>query len=121
VQRYQLVILSDTYYEFAKPLMRQLDWPTLFCNSLSVDQHGNIRDYHLRKPDGKRQAVAAFRQLNFSVCAVGDSYNDTAMLSCADRGILFRPSANVRAEFPQFTVAEDYRRLAELIADFAES
>jgi phosphoserine/homoserine phosphotransferase len=117
--QYQLVILSDTYYEFANPLMRQLDWPTLFCNFLSVDKSGCITDYHLRQPDGKRHAVEAFKKLKFSVCAVGDSYNDTTMLGRADQGILFRPSANVRHEFPQFPVAEDYSTLTSLIKSFA--
>jgi len=113
----QLIILSDTYYEFAAPLMARLDWPVLFCNSLETDSQGNIVDYHLRQPDGKRHAVNAFVGLNFFVIAVGDSYNDTAMLAEAQVGILFRPSDNVRREFPQFPVVDDYAPLEARIAD----
>jgi len=112
----QLVILSDTYYEFAAPLMAQLDWPVLFCNSLETDGQGAIVDYHLRQTDGKRRSVNAFVDLNFFVIAVGDSYNDTAMLAEAQVGILFRPSANVRREFPQFPVVDEYPPLEARIA-----
>jgi len=117
--RYQLVILSDTYYEFANPFMAQLGWPTLLCNSLEVDADGMIADYRLRLRDGKRHAVLGLRQLNFDVVAIGDSYNDTTMLAAADRGILFRPSANVRREFPQFGVATEYPELEALLTAFA--
>lgn len=116
--RYQNVILSDTYYEFASPFMRKLGWPTLFCNSLTTDAEGNVVNYHLRLADGKRHAVLAFKQLNFRVIAMGDSYNDTTMLKEADFGILFRPPPNVIAEFPQFPVAEDYDTVIELIQSF---
>jgi phosphoserine/homoserine phosphotransferase len=115
---YQVVILSDTFYEFAAPLMKQLDWPTLFCNFMNVDKRGAITDYHLRKNDGKRHAVAAFKALNFTVLATGDSYNDTTMLSEAHCGILFRPSANVKNEFPQFDVAENYEEMWAHIEQF---
>ncbi len=104
----QVVILSDTYYEFAAPLMKKLGWPTLFCNSLAVDAERNIVSYHLRQQDGKRKAVAAFMSLNFRVVAVGDSYNDTTMLALADQGILFRPPQNVIDEFPQYPVVTEY-------------
>jgi len=107
----QLIILSDTYYEFAAPLMVQLEDPVLFCNSLEVDAYGRIVGYHLRQQDGKRRSVEAFRNLNFHVVAVGDSYNDTTMLAEAHTGILFRPSEKVRREFPQFPVAETYEEL----------
>ncbi|MCG6870933.1 MAG: bifunctional phosphoserine phosphatase/homoserine phosphotransferase ThrH, partial [Gammaproteobacteria bacterium] len=93
--RYQVVILSDTYYEFASPLMRQLGWPTLFCHHLEADESGRIVDYHLRQPDQKRRAVLAFRDLKFRTIAAGDSYNDTSMLGAADAGILFRPPDKV--------------------------
>jgi phosphoserine/homoserine phosphotransferase len=112
----QVVILSDTYYQFAAPLMRQLGYPTLFCHSLIVDGNGRVRDYKLRLPDQKRQSVKAFKALNFHTIAAGDSYNDTAMLSEADAGILFCPPANVIAEFPQFPVTTGYDQLrAEII------
>lgn len=116
--RHQIVILSDTYYEFANPFMEKLGWPTLMCNSLSTDANGMITDYHLRLRDGKRHAVLGFRQLSFDVVAVGDSYNDTTMLAAAGCGILFRPSANVRREFPQFGVATEYAELLELLTAF---
>lgn len=117
--KYPSVILSDTYYEFASPFMQKLGWPTLFCNSLEVDADGTILDYHLRLPDGKRHAVLSLKNLNFRVIAMGDSYNDTTMLCEADLGILFRPSAKVVAEFPQFPVATEYDTVWRLIEDFA--
>jgi phosphoserine/homoserine phosphotransferase len=110
-ERFPVVILSDTFYEFAAPLMRQLGWPTLFCHRLDIDARGRIRGYQLRLPDQKRLAVQALRQLAFSVIAVGDSYNDTAMLLEADAGILFRPPENVVREFPQLPVTRDYDAL----------
>jgi phosphoserine/homoserine phosphotransferase len=110
-ERAQVVILSDTFYQFAAPLMRQLGWPTLFCNRLEIGEGGRISDYHLRQKDGKRQAVRAFHQLNFRVLAAGDSYNDTTMLAEADVGILFRPPDNVVAEFPHFPVTRTYDEL----------
>jgi len=109
--RHQVVILSDTFYEFAAPLMRQLGYPCLFCNALVVDDNDRIHDYRLRLPDGKRKAILALKLLNFDVIAAGDSYNDTSMLSAADAGILFRPSANVAREFPQFPVTQNYGEL----------
>jgi phosphoserine/homoserine phosphotransferase len=110
-ERSQPVILSDTFYQFAAPLMRQLGWPTLLCHRLEIGEGGQVLDYHLRQQDGKRQAVRAFHQLNFRVVAAGDSYNDTAMLSEADAGILFRPPDNVVEEFPQFPVTRSYEEL----------
>jgi phosphoserine / homoserine phosphotransferase len=110
-QRYQVVILSDTFYEFAMPLMAQLGMPTLFCHRLEADAEGFVAAYHLRQPDQKRQAVRAFKELNFRCIAAGDSYNDTAMLGEAHAGILFRPPDNVVREFPQFPVTRDYAAL----------
>ncbi len=109
---YQVVILSDTFYEFADPLMRQLGWPTLFCHSLEDDDQGMLVDYHLRMPDQKREAVKRFKELNFKVVAAGDSYNDTAMLGEAHGGILFHPPENVIREFPQYPVVFRLRRSA---------
>jgi phosphoserine/homoserine phosphotransferase len=111
-ERFQVVILSDTYYEFARPLMRQLGWPTLFCHRLEVVDD-RVVNYVLRQADGKRAAVRAFRALNFRVIAAGDSYNDTAMLAEAEAGILFRPPRNVIDEFPQFPVARTFEELRE--------
>ena len=110
-ERAQVVILSDTFYQFAAPLMRQLGWPTLFCHRLEIGEGGRVSSYHLRQKDQKRQAVRAFHQMNFRVIAAGDSYNDTAMLSEADAGILFRPPDNVVEEFPQFPVTHSYDEL----------
>jgi len=108
---YQVIILSDTFYEFARPLMRQLGLPTLFCHSLVVDDGGMIADYRLRMPDQKREAVKRLKELNFRIIAAGDSYNDTAMLAEADGGILFHPPENVIREFPQFPVTRSYDEL----------
>lgn len=119
-ERYQVVILSDTFYEFAHPLMRQLAWPTLFCHSLEADAEGALVNYHLRMPDQKREAVKRFKELNFRVVAAGDSYNDIAMLGEAHGGILFHPPENVIREFPRFPVTNDYSELrAEIDKAFA--
>jgi phosphoserine/homoserine phosphotransferase len=114
-QRYQVVILSDTFYEFAMPLMAQLGMPTLFCHRLEADAQGFVAAYHLRMPEQKRAGVEAFRALRFKVIAAGDSYNDTAMLGAADAGILFRPPQNVVAEFPQFPAVHEYPALRAAI------
>ena len=111
----QVVILSDTFYEFAMPLMAQLGHPTLFCHRLQVGADGRIVGYTLRQPDSKRQAVRAFHGLNYRVVAAGDSYNDTAMLGEADAGILIRPPESVVAEFPQFPVTWSLPELADAI------
>jgi phosphoserine/homoserine phosphotransferase len=110
-ERCQVIILSDTFYEFALPLMRQLAYPTLFCNRLEVDGAGRIVGYRLRLPDQKRQSVAALQQLRFTVVAAGDSYNDTSMLKEADAGIFFRPPDSIVKEFPQFPVTRTYEEL----------
>ena len=116
--RCQVIILSDTFAQFAAPLMRQLDYPTIFCNTLEVEPDGRIVDYHLRLPDQKRASVLALKQLNFHVVAAGDSYNDTSMLMAADAGIFFRPPATITKEFPQFPVTQTY---AELQAAFRKA
>ncbi len=117
-EHFQVIILSDTFYDFAEPLMRQLDWPTLFCHALEIDANGRIANYRLRQPDQKREAVRALHGLRFRVIAAGDSYNDTTMLAEADAGILFRPPDNVIREFPQFPVTTTYD---ELRAAFSEA
>ncbi|MBN8477546.1 MAG: bifunctional phosphoserine phosphatase/homoserine phosphotransferase ThrH [Burkholderiales bacterium] len=119
---YQVIILSDTFYEFARPLMRQLGMPTLFCHSLVVDGSGMIADYRLRMPDQKREAVRRLKELRFTVVAAGDSYNDTAMLGEAHGGILFHPPDNVVREFPQYPVAREYASLRrEIDSAFARA
>jgi phosphoserine/homoserine phosphotransferase len=119
--RFQVIILSDTFYEFAAPLMAQLENPCLFCNSLVVDASGRVTDYQLRIRDGKRKAVMALKLLNFSVVAAGDSYNDTTMLGEADAGILFRPPDNVIRDFPQFPVTRTYSELQTAFERAAQS
>jgi phosphoserine/homoserine phosphotransferase len=109
----QVIVVSDTYVEFAKPLMAKLGWPTLLCNSLSIDAAGHIVDYHLRQSDGKRHVVEALNTLNYEVIAMGDSYNDITMLQTAAQGILFRPPENVVAEYPQFPVTQTYEELQQ--------
>ena len=112
---YQVVILSDTFYEFAMPLMAQLGFPTLFCHRLEAGADGFVSAYHLRMPDQKRAAVKAFKGLQFKVVAGGDSFNDTAMLGEAHAGILFRPPPAVAAQFPQYPVVGDYAALRAAI------
>jgi phosphoserine / homoserine phosphotransferase len=111
--RYQVCILSDTFYEFADPLMRQLGRPTLFCHRLEIDADGFVRGYRLRQPDQKRAAVNALKSLNFRVIAAGDSFNDTGMLGAADAGFFIHPPPAIAEQFPQFAVTHSY---AELLA-----
>jgi phosphoserine/homoserine phosphotransferase len=113
--RFQVVILSDTFYEFADPLMRQLGRPTLFCHRLLVDEQGFVADYRLRQPDQKRHAVDALKGLNFRVIAAGDSFNDTAMLAAADAGFFIHPPPAIAAQFPQFPVCSNYGELRAAI------
>lgn len=113
----QLIILSDTFYQFAGPFMAQLGQPTLFCHQLITDGDGRVTDYKLRLPDGKRKAVAALKDIGFRVHAAGDSYNDTTMLKEADRGILFRCPDNVAEEFPQFKRTAEYGELLPALLD----
>jgi phosphoserine/homoserine phosphotransferase len=114
--RTQVIIVSDTFGEFAKPLMAQLGWPTIFCNALSIDSTGAIAGYHLRQKDGKRHVAEALQGLNYEVIAMGDSYNDITMLKAAQHGFLFRPPENIVAEYPQFPVTTEYARLKENLA-----
>lgn len=117
-ERFQVMILSDTFYQFGMPLMRQLGYPTLFCHNLQVADD-RIVGYQLRLPDQKTESVRAFQSVNMRCIATGDSYNDTGMLAQADAGILFRPPANVIAEFPQFPVTRDYDELRDAFLEAA--
>jgi len=115
-EMFQLIIVSDTFVEFADPLMEKLNRPTIFCNSLSVDSAGNIFDFHLRQKDGKKHVVKALRDICYKTIAVGDSYNDVTMIKEADRGIFFRPPGKIVIEFPGFPVCRTHEELkAELI------
>ena len=113
--RVQVAILSDTFYEFAAPLMAQLGHPLLLCHKLTIDAQGRVADYHIRQPDPKRASVRAFHGLNYRCIAAGDSFNDTSMLEEADRGFFFRAPENVRREFPQYAAADEYSELQALI------
>lgn len=115
-ERCQVIILSDTFYQFALPLMRQLGFPTLFGNQLEIDDSGRIVNYHMRMPNQKKHSVAAFKSLNFFTMAAGDAYNDTAMLAEADAGFFFRPPDHLPKEFPQFPVTQTYAELQERFA-----
>ena len=119
-ERFQVVILSDTFYEFSQPLMRQLGWPTLLCHRLIVDDDGRVVDYKLRQKDPKRASVMAFHSLNYRVIAAGDSYNDTSMLGEADVGILIHAPRNVIDEFPQFRSVPDLESLKEAFMDASD-
>ncbi|WP_027848475.1 bifunctional phosphoserine phosphatase/homoserine phosphotransferase ThrH [Marinospirillum minutulum] len=110
-ERFQVIILSDTFYEFSQPLMRQLGFPTLLCHKLEVDEEGRVVDYKLRQRDPKRQSVRALQLLNYRVIAAGDSYNDTTMLKQAEQGILFHAPKNVIEEFPQFPAVQTFEDL----------
>ena len=117
---FQVIILSDTFNQFAGPLMEQLDYPTLFCHDLIIDESGRINDFHLRISDAKTKAVMAIQGLNLKVIAAGDSYNDTGMLKQADAGILFRAPNNVIEEFPQFPMTTDYNGFKKLFIETAK-
>lgn len=115
-QRVQVAILSDTFYEFAQPLMPALGWPMLLCHRLDITAEGRVAGYRLRQPDPKRAAVRAFHDLNYRVVAAGDSFNDTSMLDEADAGIFFRAPDNVTSRFPQFPATDDYAQLQDRIS-----
>jgi|TARA_B110000977_G_scaffold29233_1_gene37894 phosphoserine/homoserine phosphotransferase len=114
-ERFQVVILSDTFYEFASPLMKQLGYPTLLCHKLETADDGTVINYHLRQANPKRQAVVGFKSMYYRTIAAGDSYNDTTMLAEADAGILFHAPENVIAEFPQFPAVQTF---ADLKSEF---
>lgn len=116
----QVVILSDTFEEFASPLMKQLGWPTIFCNSLKVDENDMITGIVMRQEDGKRKAIEALRGLGFKTFASGDSYNDLAMIKIADSGCLFRAPENILKEYPEFPLVTEYSSFLKVINKFLE-
>lgn len=117
----QVVILSDTFEEFASPLMKQLGWPTILCNSLEVDENNNICGIKMRIEDGKRKAIEAFRSLNYRTFASGDSYNDLSMITLADKGALFRAPKNILEEYPDLPLCTTYDEFYKVIEDFVLS
>jgi phosphoserine / homoserine phosphotransferase len=117
-ERTQIIILSDTFEEFAKPMMKKLNFPALFCHSLTIDPIGNITDYNIRIDNQKKKAVQAFKSMNYNVTAFGDSYNDTQMILEADNGFLFRPPENVINDFPELPFARNYNELKTMIKSF---
>lgn len=114
----RFTIVSDTFVEFAQPLMAQLDFPFLLCHSLVIDADGRVVDYKLRQSDPKRKTVEAFKNLDYQVIAFGDSYNDISMLKAADRGILFCPPDNVVADYPEFPVARNLAELKSMLSEY---
>ena len=118
--RTQLIILSDTFDQFAAPLMKKLEWPTLFCNSLIVDEKDRISGYRLRQKDGKRKAIEAFHSAGFEVLAAGDSYNDLTMIQNADKGLFFRAPMSIKKENPGIKAVEEYKDLLAGINGFLE-
>ena len=113
--RLQVIIVSDTYVEFAGPLLEKLGQPTLFCNTLSVDTDGTICGYNLRQKDGKQKVATALANLNYKVIAIGDSYNDITMLKTAESGILYCPPDNIKEEYSEFAVTRTYAELKQAI------
>ena len=111
----RLIVVSDTFTEFAGPLLKQLDYPVLFCHSLDVDENNRITGYKLRQKDPKRQVIKALKSLNYSVIAFGDSYNDVSMLQEADKAFLYRPPQNVADDYPNFPVASNYQEMKQLL------
>lgn len=114
----QVIILSDTFEEFASPLMNKLHWPTLFCNNLIIDAEGNVSGYELRQQDGKRKAIEAFRSTGCHIFAAGDSYNDVTMIQKADKGAFFRAPDSIKSEFPDYPSVKEYSELLDLVKDF---
>ncbi len=113
-----VIVVSDTFAQFAGPLMKQLGYPALFCNTLTIESDGRVSGYTLRQKDGKRKAADALKSLNYKIIAMGDSYNDITMLKTADHGILFRPPQNVIDEFPEFPVTRTYDELRPIMEKF---
>lgn len=120
-ERFQVILVSDTFVEFAGPLLKKLKRPTLLCNSLIINPDGVIENYQLRQRDGKRHVVRAFKGLGFRVIAIGDSYNDITMISEADKGIFFRPPESIKREYPGYTIVETYEGLRAELVRYVES
>jgi phosphoserine/homoserine phosphotransferase len=117
-ERTQLIVVSDTFIQFAAPLMKQLGRPTLFCHSLVIDEDNMIIDYKLRQKDPKKKTAEALQGMNYQVIGMGDSYNDISMLQQSDVGILFRPPDNVIKDYPQLPVVQDYEELKKILVNY---
>jgi len=117
----QVIVVSDTFVQFARPLMKKLGWPTLFCHTLSIAPDGSIIGYNLRQQDSKRHAVISLKSLYYKVVGVGDSYNDITMLKEADTGLLYNPPENVKNEFPEFPVSYSYDELKAILQNILEN
>ena len=115
-ERMQLIVVSDTFIQFADPLMKQLNRPTLFCHTLVMDETNRIIDYKLRQPDPKRRTIEALQSLKYQVIGMGDSYNDISMIKQADQGILFRPPDNVVKDYPELPVTHDYEEVKKIVS-----
>ncbi|MBC8259309.1 MAG: bifunctional phosphoserine phosphatase/homoserine phosphotransferase ThrH [SAR324 cluster bacterium] len=120
-KRNEVIILSDTFREFVEPLLYKLQYPTVFCHSLKLNEDLRIVDYCLRQKDQKRHAVKALRNLNYHIVAVGDSYNDISMLQEADQGIFFRPTKKITQEYPDFPVTHEYLELENILEEIANN
>lgn len=118
--RVQMVVVSDTFREFADPLLEKIGWPVLFCHHLTIDKEGNITDFNLRQTEAKKRVVEALQNLNFKVIALGDSYNDISMLRKAEHGILYRPPQNVIDDNPDISVVNSYSQLKHLVMEILE-
>jgi len=119
-KRAQLIVVSDTFREFADPLLEKMGWPFLFCHHLSIDKDGNITDFHLRQPEAKMRVVEALQRLNYQVIAIGDSYNDITMLRKAETGVLYMPPQNVIDDNPDLKVVNSYNQLKNIVAEKIE-
>jgi len=118
--RSQLIVVSDTFREFADPLLEKIGWPFLFCHHLTIDKDGNITNFHLRQPEAKMKVVEAFQNLNYQVIAIGDSYNDVTMLRKAELGVLFKPPQNVINDNPDLKVVNSYNQLKNIVSDLIQ-
>jgi phosphoserine/homoserine phosphotransferase len=118
--RVQMVVVSDTFREFADPLLEKMGWPVLFCHHLTIDKDGNITDFNLRQTDAKKKVVEALQNLNFKVIAIGDSYNDVSMLRKAEYGILYKPPQNVLDDNQDIKAVNSYSQLKNLVSEILE-
>ena len=118
-ENFQVIILSDTFYEFSQPIMKKLGWPTIFCHKLECNDSGEVINYHLRQIDAKKEAIKSLHRLNYKVISAGDSYNDISMLNESDRGILYNPPSSLADSYPEFKIVYDYDELFDLVMNYS--